>query len=48
MKTFWSRITLQCYCRPGEKPAPWYAYPLALVFIVGMYAVASIGDVAGF
>ncbi len=48
MKAIWSRITLECYRAPGDKPAPWYAYPLTVVFVIGLYAFASIGEAVGF
>lgn len=48
MKHLWSRISLECYRQPGEKPAPWYAYPLTVLFVVGLYAFVQMADAVGF
>lgn len=49
MRTIWNRITLECYRQPGdEERAPWYAYPLALAFIVGAYALVQTLDAVGY
>lgn len=48
MKHLWNRITLDCYRAPGDKPAPWYAYPLTVVFVVCVYAFMQVGQAAGF
>lgn len=49
MRHLWNRLTLECYRQPGDTDkAPWYAYPLTVLFIVGLYAFASIGEAVGF
>lgn len=49
MKHLWNRITLECYRHPDDTDkAPWYAYPLAIVFVVGVYAFVQMADAAGF
>lgn len=49
MKHFWSRITLECYRQPGDtEKAPWYAYPLAVLFIVAVYGFFQMADAVGF
>lgn len=48
MKHLWSRISLECYRQPGEEPAPWYAYLLTVLFILGLYAFVQMADAVGF
>lgn len=48
MKTLWHRITLQCYCHPDEQPGPWYAWPLAALFVVGWLAAQIILSDGGY
>ncbi|NYT67936.1 hypothetical protein [Pusillimonas noertemannii] len=39
MKQLLSRITLECYRQPGDTDkAPWYAYPLTVLFVTGWLA----------
>jgi len=49
MKRLWHRISLECHRQPGDtETAPWYAYPLTVVFIVGVYSFVQMADTAGF
>lgn len=49
MRTIWGRLTLECYRQPGDtKKAPWYAYPLVVVFVTCLYGFMQMADAAGF
>lgn len=48
MKAIWNRITLECYRHPDEKPMPWYAWPLAALFVAGWLGADLILSATGF
>ncbi|NYT76617.1 hypothetical protein H0A71_06405 [Alcaligenaceae bacterium] len=49
MKHIWSRITLEHTRQDGDdSKAPWYALPLGLAVVAGLYAMMQTLDATGF